>query len=244
MLPEEVWVQVAGALKSSADRSAFAQSCRALAGFEQLSRKEVSVTSWAQASGSGQSDIRSEKLPAYLSQFPCMQSLRLVGPSSDLEDVDRFAAGFGRYVVPHQVTWETLVSYEPAMAVTNYLGPGERVLSFGALSAAIHSEHPCPLDVDDRVLEAFTGACSAMKHLEVRYNDSISGEGLGCLTKVKGLRSLHLVECAGEWWKFFPYACCSENADPVIVVCLRHTHRNEPGNFSITAVRYLWPCRS
>ncbi|GAQ81704.1 Leucine rich repeat/RNI-like superfamily protein [Klebsormidium nitens] len=201
LLPEEVWVQVASALKRGADRSAFAQSCRAFAEFEKLSREKVSVTSWAQASGPICLGTFSNKLTSYLSQFPCMQSLRLVGPNSDPEDVEKFAAGFGRYVLPHQVTRETLVSYEPAMAVTHYLGPAERVLSFGALSATIRTEQlypPAlyPLSIDDHILEGLMGACSRVKHLEVRYDDGISGEGLGCLAGVRGLRSLHLVECS------------------------------------------------
>ena len=86
----------------------------------------ASISSWTQVfAGDRQaagSTTCAEQLTQYLSQFPCLRSLRLAGPGSDPDDVGRFAAGYGRYVVSHQVTWETLVSYEPALAVTHYLG--------------------------------------------------------------------------------------------------------------------------
>jgi hypothetical protein len=201
LVPDEVWVWIAGTLSEAVDRRAFAVTSKAFATFEKLSREEVVLNSscWAQESLASHTQLEGTgnfQLEKFVAQFPCMRTLRLLSPGVDQEDAKIFAEGVGRYVCPGLASWEYLTSYEPATA--SWLSRDGGLLRFktragDAISISVTRDES--LNIDDNFLKTLADECTLLEHLEVRHNRHISSEGLRPLAGLRCLHTLQLVGC-------------------------------------------------
>jgi hypothetical protein len=200
LVPNEVWVRIAGTLSEAADRRAFAVTCKAFAIFEKLSREEVVLNSsfWAQESLASHTQLEGTgnlQVEKFVAQFPCMRTLRLVSPGVDQEDAKVFAEAAGRYVCPGLASWEYLTSYEPATAWLSRDGGEIRFKTQAGDGISISVTHDESLNIDDNFLKTLADECTLLERLEVRHNRHISSEGLRPLAGLRCLHTLQLVGC-------------------------------------------------